>query len=166
MGLSMSRGFSVMTFSIHVPNSVFGSIVVPKISRGFRGSAPEQRRGVGRKGHAFGWGPDRAKLLRSRAQVRLEAADAEPRHVGLHPVDDARALPHDRTLAERACSARGTNATRRSSPLVLRSGSMPRRCSAVSRERRSLALWRQSGVVWRFSATLVPGNRHAHAPFA
>jgi hypothetical protein len=38
--------------------------------------------------------------------------------------------------------------------LVLRSGSMPRRCSAVSRERRSLALWRQSGGVWRFQPRL------------
>jgi hypothetical protein len=28
--------------------------------------------------------------------MRLETADAEPRHVGLHPVDDARALRHQR----------------------------------------------------------------------
>jgi hypothetical protein len=33
-----------MTFSIHVPGSVFGSIIVHKISRGFGGSAPERHR--------------------------------------------------------------------------------------------------------------------------
>jgi hypothetical protein len=143
-----------MTFSIHVPNSVFGSIVVPKISRGFRGSAPEQRRGVGRKGHAFGGG--------GRTEPSFFGAE---RRSGLKQRTPSRAMSAFIRLMMRVRSptiarSRSEPAARveRTQPVVLRRWSCaPGPCPDGA------APYRASGGVWRFGGKAAEFGAFSHA---